>query len=228
MVRRGVVDGECAVEQMDFGINEGLVAAAVRAPSLEFNRNSSGGQEKPDPRTVEEETTARIVEQLGAGLAKVLMAGIRVLQQQTTGALSDSVRRQQERVEAADKLLMDLRERTEQMTEAISEQKSVRLEGQDLSRLLNERIETLLSRMGKQQEELSAVQSAVSEITRRIAGAAERLDRQGEVINAIQQMERPWETTIDQLVESLVRLKSSPTPPTAPRTRIGNVDIGAN
>jgi chromosome segregation ATPase len=228
MLRQAVDDSECSVEQKDFGINATAVAAAVRGPSLEFNRNSSGGQEKPDQRTAEEEATARIVEQLGAGLAKVLMAGFRVLQQQTTGALSDSVRRQQERVEAADKGLMDLRERTEQMTEAISEQKSVGLEAQDLSRLLNERIETLLSRMGKQQEELSAVQSAVSEITRKIAGAVERLDRQGEVISAIQQMQKPWETTIDQLVESLIRLKSSPNPPTAPRTRIGNVDIGAN
>src|SRR5712664_3127055 len=119
MLRRGVADSECAVEQMDFGVSEGVVAAVVRGPSLEFNRNSSGGQEKPDQRTVEEEATARIVEQLGAGLAKVLMAGIRVLQQQTAGALSDSVRRQQERVEATDKGLTDLRERTEKMTEAI-------------------------------------------------------------------------------------------------------------
>lgn len=228
MLRRGVADSECAVEQMDFGVSEGGVATVVRGPSLEFNRNSSGAQEKPDQRTVEEEATARIVEQLGAGLAKVLMAGIRVLQQQTAGALSDSVRRQQERVEATDKGLTDLRERTEKMTEAISEQKSVGLEAQDLSRLLNERIETLLSRMGKQQEELSAMQSAVSDITRKIAGAVERIDRQGEVINAIQQMQKPWETTIDQLVESLIRLKSSPSQPTAPRTRIGNVDIGAN
>ena len=256
MLTQAVDDIECSLEQMDFGINEAAVTAAVRVASPELNRNLSGAEEKSDPRTVEEETTARIVEQLGAGLAKVLMTGIRVLQQQITGesrVLSDSVRRQQERVEAADKGLIDLKERLEQMTGAVSEQKSVgleaqkqyrhltasiasleeadrrhassltvlRQEAQGLSRSLNERIEALLGRMGKQQEGLSAIESTVSEVTPRIAGAVERLDRQGEAIGAIQQAQRPWESAIDQLVETLVRLKSSPAQaPAAPDRKL--------
>jgi chromosome segregation ATPase len=243
MLRQAVADSGCSFEEMDFGISEAAVAAA---PQL---RVKSSATEGPAQRTIEEEATARIVEQLGAGLAKVLMAGIRVLQQQMTSesrALSESVRRQQERLETTDKGLLDLKERIEQMVGSIIEQKSLgvevhkqrqyltagvasleeadkrqvsavtvlRQETQELSCSLNERIESLLIRLRRQQEELSAMQSTVSEVTPRVAAALERLDHQTEAICAIQKLQVPWESAIDQLVETLTQLKSSPTPST--------------
>src|SRR6266850_1498629 len=188
MLRQAVADSGRSFEEMDFGISEAAVAA-VGAPQL--SRKSSG-TEGPPQRTIEEEATARIVEQLGAGLAKVLMVGIRVLQQQMTGesrALSDSVRRQQERLETTDQGLLDLKERIEQMVGSIIEQKSVGLEVQT-RRYLTAGVASLEEADNRQLSAITVLRQETQELScslnERIEALLIRLRRQQEELSAMQ------------------------------------------
>src|SRR6266850_469225 len=189
MLRQAVADSGRSFEEMDFGISEAAVAA-VGAPQL--SRKSSG-TEGPPQRTIEEEATARIVEQLGAGLAKVLMVGIRVLQQQMTSesrALGDSVRRQQERLETTDQGLLDLKERIEQMVGSILEQKSVGLEVQKQRQYLTAGVASLEEADNRQLSAITVLRQETQELScslnERIEALLIRLRRQQEELSAMQ------------------------------------------
>jgi DNA repair exonuclease SbcCD ATPase subunit len=193
----------------------------------------------PGENAAEEQAVAGLIANLATGVAKVLATALHDLEGHIfaeSRKFTESFSRQIGKLQAAVESLMPLGERIEQLTQAVSEQRSVgamalerceqlsaalqeagarhelqigalRDEAQASSAALSERLDALAGGLGAQKAEFVELKSAVSEVSPRVAALADRLDRQAEAIRRLYERHHQREATLDQLAEVLARRK---------------------
>ena len=141
-------------------------------------------------------------------------------------AISESVGKQHEMLEAAIEGLMVMQDRNHWLTETVAslQEADTRHESvvaalchemRELRVSIAERLDALLGRLDDQQQELSAVKSTASEVSQKVASLSERLDHQAEVIRSVCESPTMAEVALDQFVEIWTRWKASSVPANA-------------
>jgi chromosome segregation ATPase len=156
-------------------------------------------------------------------------------------ALSESVHQQQQKLDATIELLTDVKNRIEVLTEAVSEEKSaaqqkweqldtvmaalheadarqeaavseLRQETHELSVSVATSLDAVSDKLERHQQDITSVQSAFSELSATLAGLTARMDRQAEAIRTLGEEQLQRKKALEQLVESLLRLKTPDIP----------------
>jgi len=195
-----ILELEQEPETEDPGVSLGFPAAA--AVSQPFLRHDASGTARPTDRRAPEQDR---VADLAQSLAR---------------ALSESVEKQEERLDASIDCLTVVKETNERLTETVaslqeadSRQQSaaddLRRETRELAASIAGSLDALSGRLDVHQQELSAVKSAVSDVLQKVTAVSERLDRQAEVMRSLCESPTVAEVALDQLVEIWVRLRST-------------------
>ena len=207
--------------------------------------SQSGGAGTPaasgDPNAAKMKTlAAKLVADIGTGLAKVLVGAIEDLEQHLTGetrAWTSAFGERLDKIQAAVECLQPIAERLDILVQAgaaveakyeqlaattISLQEAhcrhdaeigaLRNQFESLSAFSRDRIHEICQRIEEQERLISTANSTTFDLTTRVATAAERLERQASAIRAVHQAHQQRAAALDEVAEVLARMRSTEIP----------------
>jgi chromosome segregation ATPase len=180
---------------------------------------------------------AKLVADIGNGLAKVLVGAIEDLEQHITGetrSLTSAFSHRFDKIEAAIECLQPIAERLELVVQsgAVADAKyaqlaaataslqeadsrhdaeigALRNQFEGLAAFSRDRTNEICQRIEEQERLIATANSATSELTARIAASAERLERQASAIRALHQAHEERATALGQVAEVLGRMRTT-------------------
>ena len=225
------MEASAASAALDVG---SAVVSRVEPPPAVVERHNGDGFHASD-----EEAVARLVGNLASGLAQTLVSAIQDLDHHIAGEnrrLSHSFRQQLETLQAMVESLLPLKDRIEELTHAVSEQRSgwlavqenyerlsaatAALQEADASR--EKEIETARAEARKSTNSFSKRLDALStrvddqhdelnglkEVLPRVTTLGERLDRQGDAIRSLYEIHARREAWLEQVADAFSKLRS--------------------
>jgi chromosome segregation ATPase len=178
---------------------------------------------------------AKLVADIGNGLAKVLVGAIEDLEQHITGetrSLTSAFSQRLDKIQAAIEGLQPIAERLELVVQAgaaadakyaqlaaataslqqadsrhDAEIGALRSQFEGLAAFSRDRTNEICQRIEEQERLISTANSATSELTARIAASAERLERQASAIRALHQAHEERATALGQVADVLARMR---------------------
>ena len=191
-------------------------AEAMRAPVAESGAGGSPSsprnQEPAGQETQEEQAVARLVSDVATGLTKVLVSAIQNLQQHIAGEtqrLTSSFSQQLEKLQASVESLLPLKERIEQLTQTVHEQRSVGLAVQEKYEQLTATAAALEEANARHESELGVLRNETKKssasTSQRLNALSARLGLQQEELSGLKSTVSEVSPRVAALVERLDR-----------------------
>jgi hypothetical protein len=183
---------------------------------------------------------AKLVADIGTGLAKVLVGAIEDLEQHITGetkAWTLAFSERLDKIQATIECLQPIAERLDILVQAgaaveakyeqlaaitaslqaadsrhDAEIGALRNQFESLSAFSRDRIHEICQRIEEQERLISTANSTTCELTARVAAAAERLERQASAIRSLHQAHQQRAAALDQVAEVLGRMRPNEIP----------------
>ncbi len=211
----------------------GPVVSRVEPPAVVERHNGDGFHAS------DEEAVARLVGNLASGMAQTLVAAIQDLDQHIAGEnrrLSSSFRQQLSTLQSTVENLLPLKDRIEELTLAVSEQRSGWLSVQEKQERLSAATAALQEADASREKEIEAARAearksttslskrldalstrvddqhdelaGLKEVLPRMTTLGERLDRQGDAIRSLYEIHARREAWLEQVADAFSKLRS--------------------